>query len=362
MKWPLMRHTTIFFGRGFYRGDDMEDDGGIGWRRRMARFFVNLALFLIVSALCVAVLESLVRYSYGIPIGGADPWGEIRGYHKRKSVLFKKSTIEGIGYEHRPHVRTYFMGTHIETNSHGMRDIEYSVKKPPGTYRIAVLGDSVAFGLGVNMTYVFTEVLESRLNERGGRKVEVLNFGVSGYSTKREVAQYDAKVRYFDPDLVIIAYSMNDIFHGTRENRGFDKEYFPVWEHLYLLDYYSYIMSELADRYVGIPSIPLAGRSQVKEDIELVDYYIKQEMPVLIVMFPHLKDLDDYKLNARRIKVINNARDRDIPLVDLLELYRGLGPERLKRAPNDYYHPNELGHEIAANATYDYLIEEGIVS
>jgi hypothetical protein len=53
----------------------------------------------------------------------------------------------------------------------------------PGMTRIAMLGDSFVYGMGVQGT----ETLSARLSEAlaaAGKSVEVLNFGVPGYNTK----------------------------------------------------------------------------------------------------------------------------------------------------------------------------------
>ena len=44
-----------------------------------------------------------------------------------------------------------------------MRDREYSLGKPAGRFRVAVLGDSKTFGNSLAIEDVYTEVLERRL-------------------------------------------------------------------------------------------------------------------------------------------------------------------------------------------------------
>ena len=93
-----------------------------------------------------------------------------------------------------------------------MRGPERSIDKPDNTYRIALLGDSFAFGWKVEQEKIFANILEQTLNELtgGNPKVEVLNFGVPGYSTFQEVAHFEESGIEFDPDAVLVFFIDND--------------------------------------------------------------------------------------------------------------------------------------------------------
>jgi hypothetical protein len=115
-------------------------------------------------------------------------------------------------YELKPNLNVKFTGVQVTTNSFGMRGPEVEPAKPPGTYRIALLGDSFAFGWGLEQNQTFAQVMEDRLNEfyRGKRKFQVLNFGVPGYSTFQEAAAFQEKGYQFSPDAVVVFFIDND--------------------------------------------------------------------------------------------------------------------------------------------------------
>jgi lysophospholipase L1-like esterase len=71
---------------------------------------------------------------------------------------------------------------------------------------VAVLGDSVAFGASTS----FPELLEERLSSILSAPVEVLDFGVPGYSIVQGLRQFDAEVAELRPEIVVIAYGWND--------------------------------------------------------------------------------------------------------------------------------------------------------
>jgi hypothetical protein len=65
----------------------------------------------------------------------------------------------------------------------GLRDATFARNKPDGTFRVAVIGDSVAFGYRVRQSEAMPKVLERLLNEfrpGGAARYEVMNFGVEG--------------------------------------------------------------------------------------------------------------------------------------------------------------------------------------
>lgn len=113
---------------------------------------------------------------------------------------------------------------YVEINSAGMRDREHPLRKPPGTLRIAVLGDSFAEAMQVDRDRTFWAVLEQRL--RGcpvlnGREPEVLNFGVSGYGTAQEYIALQQRVWPYDPDIVLLAFfTGNDVRNNDRTLNG----------------------------------------------------------------------------------------------------------------------------------------------
>ncbi|MCL4760674.1 MAG: hypothetical protein KJ018_02585 [Burkholderiales bacterium] len=90
----------------------------------------------------------------------------------------------------------------ISTNRWGMRDRDYALAPPPGTFRIALLGPSNVMGWGVGDGETFEALLEERLNASrppGAAAVEILNFAVPGYQPMQQVVAADKAAR-FDPD------------------------------------------------------------------------------------------------------------------------------------------------------------------
>src|SRR5437762_1953744 len=56
---------------------------------------------------------------------------------------------------------------YVQINSQGLRDREHSLDKPPGVYRIAVLGDSYAEAMQVAIDEAFWSLLPAQLESCG---------------------------------------------------------------------------------------------------------------------------------------------------------------------------------------------------
>lgn len=102
--------------------------------------------------------------------------------------------------------------SHDRFSKAGWRDVERTVAKPPGTYRVALIGDSQTEALQVPLVRNWAYQCEKNLNADPNKKekYEVLNFGVSGYSTAQELLLLKKEVLRYKPDLVVALYSRGD--------------------------------------------------------------------------------------------------------------------------------------------------------
>jgi len=97
------------------------------------------------------------------------------------------------------------------TNNRGMRGPgDYDYKKKDNVFRIAVLGDSFTFGVGVKEDETASYLLEKLLNGSGSGRYEVYNFGVNSYSPILEYIYLTKEAVRYDPDTVILMLDICD--------------------------------------------------------------------------------------------------------------------------------------------------------
>jgi hypothetical protein len=87
---------------------------------------------------------------------------------------------------------------------------DYAPQPPAGTARVAVLGDSLAFGWGTGDAETYPAQLE-RLLSTGGSRVEVINAGFPGTCLGEKLAWYESGVRSFRPHLVVLTLAGDDV-------------------------------------------------------------------------------------------------------------------------------------------------------
>lgn len=109
---------------------------------------------------------------------------------------------------------------YVRINSKGLRDEERTLKKPRDVYRIAVFGDSSVESLQVDLKDTFLSLLGRNLSEchfQAGKRIEVMNFGVSGFGTAQEYVMLETEAAAYHPDLVILAMSYgSDLRNNSR--------------------------------------------------------------------------------------------------------------------------------------------------
>lgn len=160
-------------------------------------------LMLTAPAIAIGVLMSMVL---------VEVWVRMRWDDRRGTPGFYLSDPV-LGQRLSPGYQGWFAGVPVQINALGFRDTrEYSLAKPPGTFRILVLGDSVTFGHGALSDTTYPYLLEQRLKRwRPDVGWQVWNLGVPGYATSQELAYLQRVAPQYQPDLVIVGFFENDL-------------------------------------------------------------------------------------------------------------------------------------------------------
>lgn len=121
------------------------------------------------------------------------------------------------GFFHKPGVsgwlRTDEFTSYVKFNSRGLRGPEVAIPKPPDTFRVLVLGDSVVEGAQV----AYEETMAARLGPAladlaGGRRAETVNAGVAGFGTGQQLLFLEREGLAYQPDLVVLVFTIaNDV-------------------------------------------------------------------------------------------------------------------------------------------------------
>jgi len=188
--------------------------------KRRQRLRLLLARFLLIIG---GVIAALLIVEVGLRISGFN--------------YFNPYIVDqDLGYSLRPGADGWWTReglTYVKINSQGFRDREHSIAKPPDTFRIAILGDSFAEAFQVPLEKTFWSVIEARLQQCPGTakvKVEVMNFGVSGFSTARELILLQKRVRQYSPDLIILLVTVaNDIRDNSQSLNAYKRQPLPYF-------------------------------------------------------------------------------------------------------------------------------------
>ncbi|MCK4911249.1 MAG: SGNH/GDSL hydrolase family protein [Thermodesulfovibrionales bacterium] len=339
----------------------------------------NLALSLMATLLCIAVVEGAFRvkaYLYESDLYAKKD--KIKENLQNKGFLsntdfgtrIQPSKYEDIFFELKPLQQWNYLGADVSTSSMGFRDREYTVEKAPGTLRIFGIGDSIMFGQGVPQEETYLSLLEAMLNKRHPEyNWEVINSAVPDYNTSAEVETLRYKGLKYKPDLVVMGICTNDFdmpalvfYMGLPDERNMGR-YFSL-QHSFFVQYIRHRMKRepflipgFTHKYVEMSG----GKGVFKAIKELKRISIIGDFPVLVF---HLAN----DTNKNVMDLMKTANAYGMPAVDVSPMiqrymkYQGI---------KDYFdsalsvsdgHPSSTSHEIAANALFEYLESSGLVS
>jgi len=325
----------------------------------------KLSLAVLVLFLALIGAEFFLRHCTPI----ADQRSRTRGLPQ----LYRRSEIPGLEYEHKPGATVRApAGWEVHTNSHGMRSPEVTLTKAVDVVRIAAVGDSFTFGEGVGDLQSFPSYLRGAIEKLSSRAkhFEVLNFGVSGYSTTDEAALVEARVLAFDPDLVLLGYVLNDPDpHPSHGLHAFWHEPF-WWEHSeltrliggFLVDLERRRLGYAKEEHFGFLHDPRASYWEtVVNGLERLRACANQAgVPVVVVIFPLVSGWtwESYPFDPLHELVRVEAEKNGFRVLDLKQelVSRIERPKALSLENNP--HANPKGNRAFARIIAEYLAEE----
>jgi lysophospholipase L1-like esterase len=140
-----------------------------------------------------------------------------------------------LGWEHIPGASGWLVKPEFEVefriNADGLRDRDYSRKRPPQGRRLLVMGDSFAEGWGVQLEESVSKQLEKQVQKAAPDKAfEVINFGVAGYGTDQEMLLFEKLGLSYEPDQVLVLFYPNDLINNAnRQGVGAERGYKPYF-------------------------------------------------------------------------------------------------------------------------------------
>ena len=267
-------------------------------------------------------------------------------------------------------------GFPFRVNALGFRGPEVTAAKPKGTYRVLFLGDSIVMGSGLSEQDTLPAALEAELSRRlPGRRFEVINAGVSGYSAREEYLQLKDLGLRLSPDLIILGFCLNDVpgtvfadlINPRRDlaipgkqflldrlalARFFQERYNRIGlknDFLGLADWLTAPPGSSADHRVQ------AGWQAYRHELEpLLGLCREHQIPFLFVAFPHRTQFEDRNQEFRpQRELARLAREMSFDLLDPAPDFRPVLDQVY--VFGDPVHPSGLGQRLIARRIADYL-------
>jgi len=168
-------------------------------RRKTLGTFIGVALLL---ATAEAGLRARAWYRHGSdgPVASIYEPDELLGRRPRPGATLRGSVRQ------------------LSINRWGFRGADLPQVKPPGTVRVAALGDSTTFGMeAASDEAVWVARMAEQLNARSpGSHHDALNAAVPGYTLETSRLRLAERVAPFAPDVVVIYQAGTDIAAHSR--------------------------------------------------------------------------------------------------------------------------------------------------
>jgi hypothetical protein len=342
----------------------------------MKKLVIQISGFIISLVLSFVVLDKFIALTYISNVSYNDVYEDI-GRGRRAGLNFV-SFNEG-----------FSIG---QFNKYRYLGPSYPPSKENGTIRIALLGDSYVEGFQVFDRNHFRNLLEAELSIKLGQKVEVMNFGRSGFDIGDMYCYNQTLVSEFNPDFSLYFISKGDLspkftdplrmkLRLTGDSlivyKGYPEEYIRVFNRTKKLIQYSTIFNMLnnckkltisegvwpilLDKFYLVRSTNAQMQENSKKEFNLpiITERILDEMKPSSDIIIN-RDIDGMEVLFEEAIAENGLTY--INLSDTLQSMKdsGIDPNYWK-ATKKNGHWNQEGHKAVANYIVKELLERSII-
>jgi lysophospholipase L1-like esterase len=265
-----------------------------------AVILLNIAFAIVGPLLLIGILEGTAYVWERKQANGLYAW-ELVASRRMEWVQYHEP---GAGYTLiKPGSHYEWQSIPVDINSHGLRGPETTYEKPPKTFRILNLGDSIVMGWGVREENTYGRRLESMLNEESTSNIhfEVINAGVPGWNLENALAYLQAEGLKYDPDLILLGVTTANDIKGDSALLA-DNQPAPIkW-----LRSNTYFWP-----FLTVQLRWLEARAQGRERIDVIDPPTNPDK-----YFPPDPEAEQWKEVWGSVSAINQlAKEKDIPIV-----------------------------------------------
>lgn len=299
-------------------------------------------------------------------------WREARGTAALLADTSKAGTVPssvpGLYYTLRPGASN----KHFAFNSLGFNMPERPAAKPPGVWRLMIVGDSVTQGVGAdNRDGAYPNRAEALLRERTGMtRLEVWNCGTGGYNVDQVFLMLSHIVPACDPDAVIYGFCFNDYWGpnyfvtgqagrppGADGGIGFLdrlKALRTVTQVKLLYDRWFYAVHDYLPVFVDRKTRYPSWVAMKRRIVDMRDFCAVRGWPFAVLILPmeqftRVDDAENRALHDVRTFLGSNG----IPFVDATPMLRAHGAEKLFVERDN--HPNPRGYELIAEELAEWV-------
>lgn len=242
----------------------------------------------------------------------------------------------------------------------------------PGPRRIAFVGDSFTFGHGVpRIEDRFSDRIEAALEQVHAGRWQVDNFGVPGNDVTAVVAQAQQLFEQgYRPAVLVYVWQVNDLerldertwtgVRGLAGNRSdcwlITETYFLNWFYYRVLLRSGAVTTYFDDLRAAYAGPAFARAAEALDRLQAACTAHGAELRLAVFPFVHALG-KDYAFRDAHRRLAEHARERGVRFVDLEPLLSQHADEGLIVNPRDT-HPNERGHELAAQAMRTQLLDD----